>query len=68
MECFRVSAGASQEHAFLQKNAAVQKYLTKQLPWDEPALFKVTLTWRQQGAKLWLELLDASPFEDPNKR
>ena len=68
MECFRVSAGASHEHAFLQKNAAVQKHLTKQLPWDEPALFKVTLTWRQQGAKLWLELLDASPFEDPNKR
>jgi hypothetical protein len=68
MECFRVSAGASHEHAFLQKNAAVQKYLTKLLPWDEPALFKVRLTWRQKGAKLWLELLDASPFEDPNKR
>ncbi len=68
MECFRVSAGASHEHAFLQKNAAVQKHLTKLLPWDEPALFKVTLTWRQEGAKLWLELLDASPFEDPNKR
>jgi serine/threonine protein kinase len=68
MECFRVSAGASHEHAFLQKNAAVQKHLTKLLPWDEPALFKVTLTWRQEGAKLWLELLDDSPFEDPNKR
>jgi tRNA A-37 threonylcarbamoyl transferase component Bud32 len=68
MECFRVSAGASHEHAFLQKNSAVQKNLAKLLPWDEPALFKVTLTWRQEGAKLWLELLDASPFEDPNKR
>jgi len=68
MECFRVSAGASHEHAFLQKNAAVQKHLEKLLPWGQTSLFTVTLTWRQQGAKLWLELLDASPFEDPNKR
>ena len=67
MECFRVSAGESSEHAFLKKNAKLQPSLRKLLSWEQTTLFKVTLTWRQQGARLWLELLDASPFEDPNK-
>jgi serine/threonine protein kinase len=68
MECFRVSAGGSHEQAFLRKNNALQTHLTELLPWGETTLFEVTLTWRQEGAALWLELLDASPFEDPNKR
>jgi serine/threonine protein kinase len=62
MECFRVSAGESKEHVFLNKNSPVQQSLREQLPWGESDMFTVTMAWRQQGAKMWLELLGAKLF------